>query len=631
MKTLQSIIYIILFISVSACNYLDIVPDNVATIDNAFRMRSTAERFLFTCYSYMPSHSARFTTGNPAMTAGDEVWFMSNALEQFDMPGWEIALGNQNVVNPFFNYWDGGRGGHSLFTGIRDCNIFMEKIGDVRDLDDYERRKWVAEAKVLKAYYHFWLLRMYGPIPLIRENLPISAGVTEVAVNREPIDQCIDYIVSLLDESAQDLPDIIQLENEELGRITKPIALSLKAKVLVTAASPLFNGNPEYSSFISRDGTRLFNSEYDVNKWQRAADACREAIELCHQVGISLYHYVPTIYQLSDTTVTELSIRNSISQRWNSEIIWANTSSRMVDMQRESQALFFPDQSHNSAIHSRYAPTLKMAELYYTDKGVPIAEDKTWDYDGRYDIKTASADDKLYIKEGYQTVALHFGREPRFYAGLGFDGGRWYGQGRYEDVGNFYVEAKSGQLGLGTSLRRSATGYFCKKLVNYQSTASPNGFTIEPYPWPILRLSDLYLLYAETLNELNGPGQAVMGWVDQIRARAGLPAIETAWTMYSSRPDKYQTKEGFREIIQQERMIELAFEGQRYWDLKRWKKAPQVLNGPVQGWNNAGETADDYYRVVTFYNQSFRPRDYFWPIREMSILVNKNLVQNPGW
>lgn len=630
-KKLKLLIPALLFFTLYACDYLDVVPDNVATLDNAFRMRNTAERYLFTCYSYMPNDAARFTAGNPAMTAGDEIYFMDNIREQYSVPGWEIAQGYQNVVDPHFNYWDGGRGGHSLFIAIRDCNIFLENIGAVPDLDDYEMRRWVAEVKVLKAYYHFWLFRMYGPIPLIRENIPISAGVSDVAVTREPVDACIDYIVSLLDDAIEDLPDIIQLEIEEQGRITAPIALSLKAKVLVTAASPLFNGNQEYASFTGRNGTQLFNPTYEMSKWEKAVDACRDAIESCHQAGISLYYYMPTIYQLSDTTMTELNIRNSVTERWNSEIIWGNTNSRVIEMQRECQALFFIDQAHNSAIHSRFAPTLQMAELYYTKNGVPITEDKTWNYDNRYELQTSMAEDHRYIKEGYQTVALHFDREPRFYASLGFDGARWYGQGRFEDEGNFYVEAKAGQVGLGTSLRRSGTGYFCKKLVSPRSTASPQGYTIDPYPWPIIRLADIYLLYAEALNELNGPGQDVLWWINSIRARAGLPTVEESWASYSTMPDKYLTKEGLREIIQRERMIELAFEAQRYWDLKRWKRAPQVLNAPIRGWDNTGETAEEYYRVTTFYHQVFRPRDYFWPIREMSLLVNKSLVQNPGW
>src|SRR3546814_18733723 len=84
-----------------------------------------------------------------------------------------------------------------LFKGIRDCNIFMENIDKVPDMDDMEKDRWKAEAKFLKAYYHFWLLRLYGPIPVIRENIPISAGPEDVKVVREPVDAVVDYIVQI--------------------------------------------------------------------------------------------------------------------------------------------------------------------------------------------------------------------------------------------------------------------------------------------------------------------------------------------------------------------------------------------------------------------------------------------------
>src|SRR3546814_17305894 len=98
----------------------------------------------------------------------------------------------------------------------------------------------------------------------------------------------MEYIVQLLDEAAVDLPDIVQFEIQEAGRITKPIALSVKALVLVTAASPLFNGNADYPNFVNSEGTPFFNPNYQKEKWEKAAHACREAIDLCHSLGLEL-------------------------------------------------------------------------------------------------------------------------------------------------------------------------------------------------------------------------------------------------------------------------------------------------------------------------------------------------------
>ena len=163
-------------------------------------------------------------------------------------------------------------------------------------------------------------------------------------------------------------------------------------------------------------------------------------------------------------------------------------------------------------------------------------------------------------------------------------------------------------------------------------TFSNDGGTFENYAWPEMRLADLYLLYAEALNEIQGPTAEVYSYLDQIRERAGLDGVVESWAAHSNNPSKPLSKEGLRSIIQQERMIELAFEGQRYWDLLRWKRAVQEFNDNVQGWNINGDDEASYYQIRTIHIQNFiSPRDYFWPLSETSLIRNTNLVQNPGW
>src|SRR5699024_4726333 len=209
-----------------------IVPDNVATLENAFTMRNTAERYLFTIYSYLPNQGS--IPSSPSLL-GSEIW----PLYVYEGNSANFVRGEQNLVEPYLNFWDGLNGGVDLFQAIRDCNIFIENIHSVPDMDEAEIYKWEAEAKFLKAYYHFLLMRMYGPVPLIKENLPIDAGLDEVRVRREPVDAGFAYIVQLIDEASTFLPPAIVDDANELGRITRPIALSVKALVLVTAASPL--------------------------------------------------------------------------------------------------------------------------------------------------------------------------------------------------------------------------------------------------------------------------------------------------------------------------------------------------------------------------------------------------------
>jgi len=631
----------------SSCNkYLDVVPDNIATIDMAFRMRVTAEQYLFTCYSYLPNFS--HVASNPALYGADESWRYDNSY-----PGVQIARGSQSIVQPILDRWSGYTSASmsaattgslegtvsttSLWRGIRDCNIFMENIDLVKDMDQSEKDRWIAEVKVLKAFYHFYLLRMYGPIPLIRENLPISSGVDEVQVAREPFDDCVDYIVQLLDEAAaeENLPITIEDRTTELGRITKSITLSIKALVLVTAASPLFNGNVDYEGFVDKNGLTLFNTVYDPEKWSRAAVACKDAIDLCHTAGHKLYTYSldARSSQVSTDTYYKMNIRGSVTARENPEVIWPDVGRSTTTLQRESQARLDAGTANASTVSRGMAPTLKMAESFYTINGVPITEDKTWDYAGRYSLRVATDAERNYIQPNYTTASLHYDREPRFYGSLAFDGSVWFGQGNFTESAPWYVMAKLGQYSGGASANRySVTGYWPKKLVNPASTyAASVAYVVVQYHWPIIRLADLYLLYAEALNELDGPGEEAYHYINLVREKAGLATLQESWENYSTDPGKYLSQAGLRQIIHQERTIELAFEGHRFWDLRRWKRAMDELNKPVYGWDVSQRETDLYYRIRELYRQEFRTRDYLWPLRELDVIVNENLVQNPGW
>jgi hypothetical protein len=630
MKLIKITTTILLFSVLSSCSkYLDIVPDNIATIDYAFRMRASAEKYLFTCYSFLPEESSY--NNSAGLFGGDEMWFVNNT----GLTGaFNIAMGSQNTNAPRLDYWNAIK---PLWRGIRECNIFLENIQSVKDIGQIEKDQWEAEVKFLKAYYHFYLLTMYGPIPIMKENIPIDASGDEVRVFRRPVDEVVDYIVQLLDESAGNLPTVVRDENSELGRITRPIALGMKAKVLVYAASPLFNGNPDYASYTNKDGTHLFNSTYSSEKWAKAEKACLEAINLCHSLNMKLYYFEETSQtrNITPDLKTEMNSRNSFTERWNSEVIWANTGSptRLLQIQATPKVLP-PAALGNTITLANFAVPLKIASLFYTKNGVPIDEDLDWKYNNRYNLRVGAADTKYQIKEGYTTAEFNFDRESRFYSTLGFDGGIWYGQGNYDVTNLLWLETKSKQSGGKKGPAGHAiTGYFAKKYIYYTNVASTtaNLYTTTDYPWVMLRLSDLYLLYAEALNESKGPGDEVYSYLNLIRSRAGLPGVQESWSQHSRNPAKFTTKEGLRDIIHRERAIELALEGKRFWDLRRWKEATTAYNSNISGWDMDQETAKDYYREKVIFNQTFSLKDYFWPIRELDLIVNKNLVQSPGW
>jgi len=641
MKKTYKIFLLSTLLTISCSDYLDVVPDNVATIDNAFTNRYNAEKFLFTCYSYLPNHTSLST--NPAFFGGYEMWMLNDELTWPYVQGgtnqyaYFMARDGQTANSPYINTWEGLRGGVDLWTGIRDCNIFLENIHLPRDIDDEERERWIAEVKFLKAYYHFYLFRQYGPIPIVDQNLPVSTDVDEVAIYRNTVEEVTEYIVNLLDEAAAILPTIIENTTEEMGRITKPIALALKAKLLTLVASPLFNGNSNYTSVVDNRGIHLFPQEYDVNKWSVAAAAIKEAITCAEENGVELYYFKSIGFDnLSESTKAKLNIRGSVTERWNPEIIWGSTQSTSG-----LQKSLAHRQVGLTAVAAYVAcvgnPTIRTVERFYSKNGVPIEEDNSWDYANRYDVRNSTANEKFLIKEGFTTAKLNFDREIRYYASLYFDGSMVYGNGvntenDYSKIN--YTSMKNGSMsGRFTNNMYSATGYGVKKLVHPNSVVGNTSFTNYEFSFPIIRLSDLYLLYAEALNEVKStPDNEVFFYIDKVRERASLGGVVESWANYSSVPTKPLTKTGMREIIHQERLIELAFEGQSYWDLLRWRKAQQEFSKPIQGWNVLGKEVSDYYQMRTIFTPNvFNIKNYFQPIRNYELSVNNNLVQNYGW
>jgi hypothetical protein len=631
MQTLYKyLLFFIIFTPACKKSYLDIVPDNIATLDNAFANRNEAEKYLFTCYSYLPQEG--HPDKNPAFSGGDEAWtYWPMSEDYFYLDPYNIARGEMNKVDPYMNYWD-GFDGKSLWQGIRACNIFLENLDQVFDLQPYVKTRWIAEAKFLKAYFHWYLFRMYGPIPLMDKNLPITASPENVKVYRQPVDSVVHYISNLLDEAAAGddntgLPLIITSSSTEMGRITKVAALSIKARVLVTAASPLFNGNNDFTGMNGKDGKPLFNGQYDASKWSTAAAACKQAIDAAARAGITLYYFNSALTVVDPFTKVEMNIRNAVCEKWNSELIWGLTTGGNPTFWLQTYAIPQLDPNNiNLNLKGKLAPPLKMAELFYTSNGVPIDEDNTWDYANRFSLRTVTANDSG-MQEGYQTVGLHFNREKRFYADMAFDGSKWFMKN-----GKYNIQSKLEQYtGKKQSRLYSITGYYTKKIVNWNLVFSASNLTVESYPWPVMRLGDLYLLYAEALNETGDQAQA-LSYLNPIRARAGLNSVESSWSTFSNKPAKFTTKEGLRDIIRQERGIEMAFEGSRFWDLRRWKSAPQTLSAPIYGWDILQSSYEDYNRKVLLFNPRFvSPRDYFWPIKEYNLQINPHLVQNSGW
>lgn len=640
-------------VSFMGCNYLDVVPRNAPSLDSAFANRSVAEKFLRTCYSHLPDPTDPFFY--PAyFTSKDEFDWRTDDRARISVAG-QISLGLQNPNAPFQDYWSGRNGGSSMYQAIRDCNIFLENIHIPRDMEEMERQRWIAEVKFLKAYYHFFLMKLYGPIVLVDKNIPLSAPPAATHLYREPVDTCVSYIVNLMDEAISVLPLTLLDQQTEFGRISKTIAVAVKAKVLTLAASPIFNGNMDYAGWKDGRGKQLISSQYDPQKWKTAAEAIKEAIDTCHQAGKQLYEFNKyaggaNTFQMNDDLVREMTIRKSITEDIdkNPSVIWATQQyasdgkggsndlgfGALGNMLRQLFPLIHPE-DHNSYVNY-YSASWHMGELFYSNNGVPIDEDQFFDYAHRYQPRMATQGDNVgsYIATGEITANMHFNREPRFYADLGFDRGFFELATTTNDGGKSFsfLRHRYGEVGT----ERGLGSYVPKKIIAFETSCSQGDsnkfYTPHNYHFPLIRLEDLYLLYSEALNEIKDqPDNEVYEWIDKVRDHAGLKGVVESWQKASRFPNAPGNKGQMRKIIQRERLIELAFEGQRFWDIRRWKTADQYWSLAPMKWGESKDAAEYYTPTVYGPVRNVTFRDYLYPIKDIDLRVNDNLVQTFGW
>lgn len=647
MKYLLSIICsAVLFTSCG--DFLNMVPEkDIETVESIFEIRSRADMWLMGVYSQVAPLATSFAA-NPAFYGADE-FVMCEVIRNesrggfVTYPGAKIAEGLQMSQDPYGNIWDKGGEGNSMcsfYESIRNCNTFLENIDNVYNMEGVEKRQWKAEIQALKAYLYFELVRRYGPICLVPENVSVDAPQADIYKQRSHVDTCFKAIVNLLDEASEYLLVRSAKTFDRSAYFSKEAAMALKARVLLYAASPLFNGNEFYSDFKNKDGGLLFSTEYDPEKWRLAAEAAEAAIEVAEAVGRKLY--AESSGEGSDLLNVMRDVEYSVHS------IFDNPEALLEWKCSFPYAHFLPrlernENHYNSGFTGGINPSMKMVEMYYTKNGLPIDADNTWDYTGRYQVSKES--DSRYnnvVVLNKDVLGLHLGREPRFYANIAADRTYWRRGPKGSTVeNNLLVEAYKGEE-FGTSLDiitsnayQNVNGYWCKKHTysNLQTRAYSVG---ADETFPVIRLAELYLIQAEAWNEYEGPSSKVYDPLNKVRERAGIPDVVTAWKSYSKNPEKVDTKEGMREIIRREIDIEFAFEGHRFFNLRRWKIAHEVLNERQVGWNILGENAQTFYNnyegpvEVEAKRKFTAPRDYLFPIKAEEILIS-SIIQNPNW
>nr|WP_026207542.1 RagB/SusD family nutrient uptake outer membrane protein [Butyricimonas synergistica] len=645
MKKLSCIITAFIFLF-QGCDYLDVVPKNdVQTVETIFEKRSDVDVWLKGCYVLLTNPIASIL-GNPAYLGADEI-VSGEYFRQYSSTksctGTFIGDGLQMSQEPYGNIWK--RDG--FYAAIRYCNIFFEKVGGVNNMPDREKRLWTAELKALKAHFYFELMRRYGPIILVPENIDPYAETDIMQQPRQPIDTVVKAIVSLLDEAMKDLPPLAEKDVSRWAFHSLESAATLKAYTYLYAASPLFNGNTAYANFTNKKGELLFPA-YDKEKWRQAAEAADSAIQICLNNGKQLIAGISN--KNTDLLKTMEDIEYSVhAQNFiNAEATYMLRKENDPYSQLPAVALPYfesTDEDYNAFLLGCVSPSMKIVEMYYTEHGLPIDADKEWDYSARYQMgKETNPQYRDVVPLNENVLNLHLRREPRFYANIAAD--RCYWQRGKDVEQNILVRAYRGErFGSQSSLimnnmPQNLSGYWIKKGSysdvsgrNYSEAMNREDAVI------IFRLADLYLMKAEAWNEYEGPlvdRTHVYEPLNVVRERAGIPDVESAWLTYSKTPDKVKTQQGMQEIIRREWNIEFAFEGRRFWNLRRWLLAGEELNTKLYGWNILGTTAQQFYNnyegpvVVWSKRQFLSPRDYLFPIRSEEVMV-AGCVQNPNW
>lgn len=648
MRNVILILWILFFLT--ACkDYLDMVPENdIESVESIFEKRSGADKWITSIHMYLVygdwgSITNAGVTGADEFVGGDYVRSSSNI---YYLPALKIADGLQMSLDPYCNLWkeDLMVYNRGVYYYIRMCNTFLENIDRVYNMEKSEKAQWTAEVKAIKAYFYFELVRRYGPIVLVPNNIGVEASIEEIQHPRSHVDTCFKEIVNLLDEAIAYLPTNTERNPIRRAYFCRESAMALKARALLYAASPLFNGNEFYANFKNRDGELLFSTTRDPEKWRLAAEAADKAVEECERLGRKLIDgHIDRSTKLQNT-MDDIEYSVLPVGFESTECLF---SIKVYDYYRWTLPRFKAGEAdRDDQLQGCLGASMKMVEMFYTENGLPIENDKTWNYEGRYQMskETSSAyQDVVPLNE--DVLSLHLRREPRFYADIAADRCYWR-RGKKSDMEDYKVKAYQGERwGLEASRIISTTpqnisGYWVKKMTISSVETKDYDMNIRSLgdiPYPVLRLAELYLIQAEAWNEyLEVPDNRVYAPLNKVRKRAGIPDVEISWGTYSNTPDKVRKKEGMREIIQREVNIEFAFEGHRFWNLRRWKKAHTELNDKIKGWNVTADNAQGFYNnwegPIVVWNQTkfLSPRDYLFPIKSEEVLIS-GCMQNPDW
>ncbi|MFC6999152.1 RagB/SusD family nutrient uptake outer membrane protein [Rufibacter roseus] len=612
---IASLLFSTLFVS-SCEDYLDDVSKELAeerTMESIFSNPSEVRRFHRSIYNAIPNTgNFWFNTAN----GQDNPWtWMSDEIEFRNVV--ELNTFAYNAGEDRFSRW-------GFYREIRQANLFLEYAREIPQngtvvefLDAAEVKDLKAQARFFRAYYHYLLFELYGPIPIMDK----IADPKEPNIDypRNSVDEVVDFIYNELTAVADELKNPDLSDQTLLAVPTKGTALAVRAKLMVYAASPLYNGGyAEAMALKNPDGKQLFPA-YSANKWNRALTAIQEFIDYANQGHYSLYKAYTNGQYDPDKSVYE------VFQSYNEEVIFARSdvgdtwgsvsNSAKVGIDARSLprgTLGGTSQTGVIGLVQEYV------DDYFMMDGLPIEESPLYQEEG-----FSAPGEDLTGQNGAGISKMYINREPRFYNSVFYNGRRWH-------VGNqqiWFHDGGNSDRGNNIDIR---TGYINYKRLNrrvYNSGTNPRSVY---RPAIIFRLAEFYLLYAEVLNEVNPTDPRIIEYVDKVRERAGIPKLADI------KPGIIGNQNLQREAIRREMRVELATEGQRYFNVRRWMIAENEPGEGGQGglfhaMNLDGNTKEEFQVRTPLENRVFERRMYLYPIPMREVQNSPAIIQNPGY
>lgn len=487
------------------------------------------------------------------------------------------------------------------YSRIRQTNIFLKKSSGYSGENQAKVKRMRGQAYFLRAYFYQNLMRMYGGVPLITKVYNLDSK--DFNIKRNSFKKTIHFIAENCDSAATLLP-LKYASNENMGRATKGAALALKARVLLYAASDLYNVNP---SGMPETGYTSATSTQRQERWQKAQDAAKAVMDL------GVYHLYKAHPTPDDSTAKNYD--DIFLDQPNAEIIMAKHYNITHGGVNNISQYFMPNGFDGWGENS---PTQQFVDAF--------------------EMKDGS---KFSWSNPEQAAHPYQNRDPRFYAEVLYDGAhfrpRWSdgaGLDPYGIVQTFKkITLPDGKTLPGLDTRNgpiqnwngSYTGYYLRKFIDPTVNWKESPQTV---PWVYFRYAEILLNYAEASIGLGQYGKA-RTVLNKIRVRAGMPKFGPS-----------VTGNKLLEEYRNERRVELGFELQRFFDVRRWMIAPKVLEEPAKGIQITvkGESRSDRssyydytYKVVQVRLRKWNNKMYFAPIPLAEMNRNSKLVQNPGY